>query len=608
MSEKVKKDFFEQLKPLLKKLLVGLVTFLIATNGFVFFDKNKSSVINIIDFMQMNIITDVKFLRFNQTCPVGYIQMNYTEISGNFEGCMCDGFIYDKKRCRNNPIKPDLKQCDYINDDFFNGSIYNNDLNPECNAFCCKCFSKIEENRTNHHFHHFYDNSKICYEVDYYQTTYTYLSSFLYSKCDYKCNEIFCKYNNNDYYKCPITNVKKYEDKKQKIENLNSKDNPILFNSTYKAFNDFDDFDHPKYSLPIIEIFIGNNFGCSNNKKAFYSSFPLIEREICYNDIRNSIIDDTNYYNLIKINKMDKYFQNNYPMYETILSWDPIKLQGKHFLSYSLINCIMRKTDSIITDDLNETERNRRKEKMNIYVTTLLAISDVYYFIETTTDQIIGIQSLIIAMTILTIMVKLFNCCYDYMKPIFVFYIYESFISLFFDFITLIIAGNSNKNLIYYEELFNGLLEPDFTDCLGEYGTTYIQNINNMTGSFKDSHFSIVLISLLRFGMITISLCYYLITKKKINYRKSEIYSILLEQDNEEEPDEINTVEEEEEESENLKSNKNDKDATNEEAEKDKEKELEKQDKDTLNVNLSNYELNDVNEEKNDNDDKKPIS
>lgn len=546
MDGKKRTDFFNLVSPLIKRFLTGLVMFVIANNGYLFFENNEDSVLQLINDMEKSIITDITYVDSNSDCPNGFTYNDTTSIPGKNSGCACDWEIKLTENCITNNISNNTISCTKVD-------IGSTDI--KCNAKCCNCFDLIESNDVETNFTQYFPSKKLCFKVDSEQSTYKYLISH-FDNCydsgnsDDRCNDYFCKKNG----KCPITNS---------IINSNStslENEPIAFSSSYKTLNDYDEDGDSYILLPFFSIAVGNNFMCNSLNKGFWPSYSLVNRIICLESIRFNTIYTQSLKQLIENNDLVDYYNNGYPLWEEFMVKDKIRYQTEHVLHPETLHCIFNLKKIFITN--KESNLDNDQDKMNFlsakdYIEAFTNFNDAYYFIKNILKVLLGLQSFVIFLSVTAVSLKLFNCFYDFVKPIFFFYTYENFLSLFIDFVIMCVAGSSSQKLKHYSSVFNLLAgDNDIVDCLGEYGRAKFVNMILICDTIQGSHFNLTLIALIRFIMILLSLMHYLIITPKIKYKSGEIITILLEKENtkskieEEEDEEDNSDESEDEEEE----------------------------------------------------------
>lgn len=528
--------------------------YMIARDGFLFFNYNQDSIIPLKIDLEEPIVTDVLFANWFEDCPKGYIEMKTTAIPGNNAGCACDWNILPFKNCTNSKINPKAVSCNIVEKP--------NNFNPNCGAKCCNCYNNIIDDISPRTFTVYYDQKKICYYKDPTLNTDNYLKS-LTADCDQAntCNFYFCKLNNDYKNQCPLTNSVINTIETNYLTTNSTFDQPVIFSNSSQAIKDYDNKGYPKILLPFVDIFIGNTFMCDDSKD-FTSNYPLINPDICLSSIKFNTVDSVTLQNLVEINNYQEYYDSQLPLWKTYFNKDNILLQTKHALNPFTVNCIIQKTElymfnafkNIPSPDAALNRANLQKSLSGINQYT-----DVYYFIEKTINNLYILQAIIIFLSVCAVSIKLFNCFYDFVKPILFFYNYENFLSLFIDFIVLIIAGNSTIKLQYYMDNFDILIQNDqMIDCLGEYGKAMIMNLQVICDTIEGTHKNLALVAAIRFIMIFFSMFHYLISTKVAKYKTVAIITILLEKENpeeggdeEDEEEEEDDEEEEEEDEEN---------------------------------------------------------
>lgn len=536
-------DFFNLIQPLIKRLLTGLVMFIIANNGFLFFTDNEHTIIKLVEDLRKPLITDVKFVDWFEDCPDKYTEIRSTEIPGKNPGCLCDWELKLKDSCTNTKLNAGI------------GSCVGKDPTPKitCNANCCSCFDFIEEESLSKVFSLFYDQKNICYYKDESQTTITYLKSFK-TKCSNEnvCNDYFCRVNDVASNKCPITNSLVNNYSTDEIATEQPFEKPLLFANNYIDLKDYDNDGYPNIYLPFFDMHIGNNFMCDSQEKVLWSNYSLINRVICLESIRYDSIDTKTLDELIRINNYVKYYNNEFPMWEKFMRQDNIRLQTEHILNKNLLNCIIKNKNAYLSNRnkaIPDEQKEVNKESVSNYIEALIEFSATYDFVKNTLRLLVWLQSIVIFLSITAVLLKLFNCCYDYVKPVFFFYNYENFLSLFFDFVILIVSAHSSEKLLVSKDLFDNLsTDPDMVDCLGEYGQAKIVSFSVICDTIQGGHFNLALIAAIRFIMIFLSLVHYFCTTKMAKYKMGEVITILLEKENTQHNIEANYEDDEEEE------------------------------------------------------------
>ena len=111
-----KKDGIHLFNSNLSRVFAYVILLYISINTYTLFLETKESYQNILDRLEEPLITDIKFIANNETCPEGYDVIVNTRIDKTKAGCVCDGIVFEESYCLNFNISAtrECTQKDYF--------------------------------------------------------------------------------------------------------------------------------------------------------------------------------------------------------------------------------------------------------------------------------------------------------------------------------------------------------------------------------------------------------------------------------------------------------------------------------------------------------------
>jgi hypothetical protein len=564
--KKVKKtNSYILFRPYISRLFTYLVLLYLASNNYGLFEEHRETYIDFLNLLDEPLIVDIQLVPHSQSCPSGYSTTAEYFFPGSWDGCICDGYIFKSTQCKYANVKTKNKcVASYMsfpdsaterksssqfkgprNLDEIQAPTNENGDAPNMGSVdsidCLLCYQDVPHLQEDHiMLNKFYTDKKVCFKYDYEQTTNTYLKSVS-QYCDEKniCNEFFCKLNNDENKKCPITTLldKKYINT-WADPNFSK---PFGFSDTYKDFFNYDSNYHGYVFAPIINISIGRSGACDDEDSVIKSNYPLVKNNQCQEGSRYSNFDSVYLSEILISNGLRSEIENSLPYffnYTTKEKWNIVsKTAFAKDTLYCMINKFLLFSENSFTIMSKGKLQVTNKEEMRPGFSEKLY---VFYNIKENADfqeRIQGfILSIYIIMTILEVsyvLIKLFNVCGDSVKCLLCICGYEGYLAFVVDIIIMITSAVSNSTLSKFVHHVEELIE---SGCLDELVKGKMELFKVATDVMADKNMEMFLIILMKFVLIFISLLYTVISKGgKINFRQCEQIIFEKEEDEEEE-------------------------------------------------------------------------
>lgn len=571
--KKVKKtSSYILFRPYISRLFTYVVLLYLASNNYELFQSHKETYIDFLNILDEPLIVDIQLVPHSQNCPNGYINTAEYFFPASWDGCICDGYIFKSTQCKYANVKtknkcsagymsfPDVS-TERKSSSQFKGPRNLEEIQAPTNENgdapnmgsvdsmdCLLCYQDVPHlQEENIMLDKFYSDKKVCFKYDYEQSTISYMKSVT-QYCDEKniCNEFFCKLNNDENNKCPITTLldKKYI-------NTWSDPNfskPFGFSHTYTDFLNYDSNYHGYVYAPIINILIGRNGACDDKYSVVKSSYPLIKNIQCQEGSEYSKFDSVPLSDILISNGLRSEIENSLPYFFNYTKNEKWNIVAKTAFAKDTLYCMINKfllfSENSFTIMSKGKLKVANKEEMRpqfsekLYV--FYNIRDNSNFQERVQEFILTINLIMTILEVSYVLIKLFNVCGDSVKCLLCICGYEGYLAFVVDIIIMITSAVSSGNLSKFVHHVDELLE---SGCLDELVKGKIELYKVATDVMADKNLEMFLIILIKFILIFISLLYTVLSKGgKINFRQCE--QIIFEK--EEEAEEQNEESEEE--------------------------------------------------------------
>jgi hypothetical protein len=580
-KKKKKVNSYILFRPFISRLFTYVVLLYLASNNYELFEEQQHSYRGFLNLLEEPVITDIKLVSHNQRCPEGYNSTPSTFYPSTYSGCICDGYIFKTSQCKYLNVKTKEK-CVANNMVFYDptserkansqmkGSQTRNlqkenitssssptgsskpsgptgpsgempNMSTTDEVACLTCYQNVPGLSEDLEIQRFYKNEKICYKLDKEQNTITYLKSAS-EYCDEKnlCNEFFCKPNNDQNKKCPVTTIlnKNYINK---WADENFKD-VLGYSDSYSKFFNFDSNYHGYVYAPLTNIMIGRNGACTEDGSILISNYALSTNNDCQLGSRFSTFDSIPLNDLMITNGHREQIEKSLPYFFNYTTSENWGIVSKTAFSKETMYCIINKYLLFSENSFTLMSQGKlsvaRKEEMRPEFSEKLY---VYYNIhENAKFQkdvqifILWVNLLMTIFEVLYVMIKLFNVCGDSLKCLLCLCSFEGYFAFLVDMMILITTGMSSRTLSSFVHHVEDLLD---TGCLDENVFSNLTLFKVATEVMGDKNLEMFLIILMKFILITISIVYMLFSKGgKVNFRQCE--QIIFEKEDDEEEEE----------------------------------------------------------------------
>ncbi len=367
-----KKDAYVLFKPYISRLFTYIVLLYLAMNTFDLYTGNYESYKDFLDYFEEPLLTDIKFVTSNETCPNNYTDIRPTTFPQTLDGCLCDGMVLKLSQCKlfKNQANRTCGTKDFFVPGVSDFTIPSN--NNQSNLWTCNdCYTQINTIPEELPIRNFYSDKRICLFYDQSQTTTTYIKSAG-SECypENICNEFFCKLNNDKNNKCPITFLS------NSIQNLTQ---PFAFSNGYIQYKDYDSNYHGYINAPVTDIAIGRGGMCSKQESTMISNYPLMPIDFCHPSSMYQTFDSALVSDVLKANSYNDYLNQSLPFYFNFTYGEAWSIQARTTFAYQSLYCIINKyllfsenTFTIISNETihvldKETSLEKFKEMMYVF-------------------------------------------------------------------------------------------------------------------------------------------------------------------------------------------------------------------------------------------------
>lgn len=544
--ENSKRDYFKFIRPYLFKLFTHLMLLLLSVNSYYQFLSSESSYQDFLNIMDTPVITDVKVIPGDQNCTSPYQEIYTATFPTTKPGCRCDYQVFTNNICQmifmgldhsetgkninntNCKLQDEMykmKEKDYLlaqekkGMNFFNNNTSNLRQLDDMPSIpdTCKCFEFIEPIPEKKNITKWIKDKKICVFRDQQTTTLSYLKS-AFEPCDAenRCQNYFCKNNNNASEKCPIVDLY--------FTNTYSNWETITTTSYNETF--IDQYTNENtILLPLLGVHISRNGQCEDGATSLITNYPLVPDVKCsgsqrfYSSSKRSMKD--------VLNQNDHYYDylvNKLPLFDMIVT-DTNKwtLDLEYSFYRDTLTCLMMNYDPIFGNytnfEINEsTVSAYQAQKISNVLSAFINLNQSNIFLWYIQIFIFVINLLVVSISLMIIIFKFVKILKPVNKKIVNLFNKEIYISFVIDLLIAIFGGISYFILYYYIDFLNELIN---TSCTDNYVKNSLNSYQNTLQDTAEQNFEMVLIMCIKIVLIFCSIFYYLIVEKcKMNCTK----------------------------------------------------------------------------------------
>jgi viroplasmin and RNaseH domain-containing protein len=463
-----KENLYSLFKPYLGKLFSYIVLLIIALNGYKLFKENQESYEDFIDDFREKIVTDIVFINKDEKCPNNYQDVTPATFTESFDGCICNGFVLKKAQCNIFEKVEGTRTCQ--SSDKPNFSL--NNYFTKCDV----CYTEVQ-GVGEILIDKFYGDVKPCLKYDEELTTLEYLkTATLPCSEENRCQDFFCKLNNDYNNKCPITFVAKNVTPALGLPIPTNDTGPFKLADGYMKYQNYDSNDHGYINMPITGIFMAFNGVCDKNERRYISDYPLIKLSNCHPSEQFRNFDTKSVDEVLRNNGLDQIIYSNLTRYSnSATQFDTWSLVAKTAMSYNTLYCIINsgagrdlnlKNLMITFADTKREDEEERREIFSDYMYTFVNIEANSEFQNSIQSFMLILNIFITSMEIIYVLVKFIHSLGINLRGLLNVLRFEGYICFLCD-IAIAITGyvtyhNIEHFLHYVEELM-------ITRCLDEY-------------------------------------------------------------------------------------------------------------------------------------------
>jgi hypothetical protein len=463
-----KDNLYSLFKPYLGKLFSYIVLLIIAFNGFKLFKENQESYEDFIDDFREKVVTDIVFINKEEKCPNKYQDITPATFTETFDGCICNGFVLKRAQCNIFEKVDGTRLCQPSDKPDFSSNNYF--------SKCDKCYTDVQgvgEIKVDK----YYGDLKPCLKYDEELSTLEYLkTATIPCSEENRCQDFFCKLNNDKNNRCPITFIEKKVTPALGLPIPSNEIGPFKFADGYMKYQNYDSNDHGYINMPISGIYIAFNAVCDNNERRYISDYPLIKLDNCQPSELFRNFDTKTVDEVLRNNGLDQIIYNNLTRYyNSANNIDTWSIAAKTAMRYNTLYCIINsgagrdlnlKNIMITLADSKRDDEEKRREIFSEYIYSFVNIEANSEFQNSVQSFMLFLNIFITSMEIIYVLIKFVHSLGINLRPVLNIFRFEGYICFLCD-IAIAITGFVTYHNI--ENFLHHLEKLMMTGCLDEY-------------------------------------------------------------------------------------------------------------------------------------------